>query len=280
MHDTTLRALVTGASSGIGRYLAEEFASAGHPVVLVAPVEDELRTLAAKLRDDHAVQVDCVACDLEQADGFARLEQLFGERDVDILVNNAGKGFLGKFADVAFEQHLATLRLNVEAALRLAARLLPGMIARGRGGLLNVASTTSFEPGPTFAVYHATKAFLLSWSESLATELDGTGVSVTALCPGPTDTDFFVKAGLEQTNAFQRSNLMAPQEVAAIGYAAFMHGERVAIAGHLNQAMVAASHVVPEQLLAAKNRMMYEPVPASQRTRHRGDLEFGAGSAH
>jgi uncharacterized protein len=279
MDKNDLTVLVTGASRGIGMYLAHEFAAGGHPLLLVAPDQTELQAVADQLGKDYGADVEIVGCDLEQAEGFARLERVLAGRDVDILVNNAGQGFLGRFAEVALERHLATVRLNIEAVLRLSARLLPGMIARDRGGLLNVASITSFEPGPRFAVYHATKAFILSWSESLATELADTGLSVTALCPGPTDTDFFVKAGMENTRAFQQSNLMAPQEVAKIGYEAFSKGERVAIAGTVNKLMVASSHLLPEQLLAAKNQMMYQDAPPELRTRHRGDREFGQGGA-
>ena len=159
------------------------------------------------------------------------------------------------------------------AVLRLTSRLLPGMLARGRAGLLNVASIAGYEPGPLLAVYHASKAFVLSWSEALATELANTRVSVTTLCPGPTDTDFFRKAEMENSRAFQQANLMAPQEVARIGYEAFVKKERVVVAGFINQAMVAMRHVMPESLQAAKNELFYEDVPATERRRERGDKE-------
>lgn len=271
--DQRLTTLVTGASSGIGLHLAHEFAAAGHPVVLVAPNRDELERVADTLRRQHEVEVTSIAVDLEHPDCVERIASGLGARVVDVLVNNAGHGQLGNFWEIPLDRHLSVLRLNVESVVRLASHFLPGMIERDRGGLLNVASIAGFEPGPTLAVYHATKAFVLSWSEALATELADTSLHVTALCPGPTDTDFFLKADMENTRAFQQANLMAPQDVARIGYRAFMQGERVVVAGAMNRVMVASRRLMPETAQAAKNRKLYEEVEPGQRKRERGDRE-------
>jgi short-subunit dehydrogenase len=196
---------------------------------------------------------------------------------VDILVNNAGHGFRGKFAEMPIEKDLSILRLNVEAVLRLTKLFLPPMIARGRGRILNTASIAGFEPGPLLAVYHASKAFILSWSEALCMELEGTNITVTALCPGATDTDFFPKAGMLATRAFQGNNLMAPQDVAAIGYRAAMAGELFVVPGGMNKTLVAARRILPMKTQARMNKKLYENVPVEKVKRVRGDVEAKAG---
>ena len=268
-------ALITGATSGIGFHLAHEFAKHGHPLVLVAPVESELADVAATFQKDHGVSVRFIAKDLEQPDAA---QEIFDEleRDgvrIDILVNNAGHGHKGKFWEIPLERHLSIVRLNVEALLRLTTLFLQPMIARRSGRILNVASVAGFEPGPLLAVYHASKAFVLSLSESLATELADIGVTLTALCPGPTDTDFFPKADMMDTVAFQKANLMAPQPVAEAGYAAMMDGERIIVPGAANKAMVFSRRFLPKAAQAKMSEKLYEDVDPEDRTRERGDKE-------
>jgi uncharacterized protein len=271
-------ALITGASSGIGLHLAREFASHGHPLVLLAPVEEELRAIAEEITKTYATKVRVVSGNLEQPE----LPQEIFENvrrhgiHVDILVNNAGFGFRGKWWNIPIEQDVATIRLNIEAVLRLTKLFLPPMVKLGRGRILNTASVAGFEPGPMLAVYHASKAFVLSWSEALAIELEDTAVSVTALCPGPTDTDFFPKAGMLGTRAFQGQNLMAPQDVAKAGYAATMKGELLVIPGVANKTLVAARRVLSETAQAKLNEKFYEDFPPEKQTRQRGDLEHPA----
>jgi short-subunit dehydrogenase len=267
-------ALVTGASSGIGLHLARQFCAHGHPVVLVAPVEEELERIAAELSSQGA-DVRVIACDLEEADAPSRaFAQLEDEGvAVDILVNNAGHGQLGLFWEVPIERHLSIVRLNIEAHLRMTSLFLPPMLARGRGRILNTASIAGFEPGPRLAVYHATKAFVLSWSEALASELADTPVSVTTLCPGPTDTDFFPKADMQDTRSFQQASVMAPQDVAKAGYDALMQGDRLVVPGAANKAMVFSRRFMSESMQAGMNEKMYEDVPPGERTRERGDFE-------
>jgi len=267
--------LVTGASSGIGLHLAHEFARHGHPLVIVAPVEAELRQVAAHMQREHGVEARVIAKDLEQPDAA---QEIFSELQgagvtVDILVNNAGHGFHGKWWDIPIEKDLSMVRLNVEAPLRLTKLFLPGMLQRNRGRILNTASVAGFLPGPLLACYAATKAFILSWSEALSVELDDTPITVTALCPGATDTDFFEKADAENIRARQGSNVMAPQEVAKIGYDALMKEELFVVCGAENKAMIAARRILPVETGAKLNEKQHSDVPPEDRKRHRGDAE-------
>ena len=150
------------------------------------------------------------------------------------------------------------VRLNVEAVLRMTKLFLPPMLGRRCGRILNTASIAGFEPGPMLAVYHASKAFVLSWSEALAIELEDTGITVTALCPGATDTDFFPKADMMATRAFQGENVMAPQEVAKAGYEAMMKGDVKVVSGMKNKVQAAMSNVMPDTMLAASMRKKME----------------------
>jgi short-subunit dehydrogenase len=177
--------LITGASSGIGYELACEFARKGHNLVIVAPVEPELIDIARRLRAEYGVAVAHYAVDLRNETAAADLyaTTVSNGITVDILVNNAGLGRRGKFWEISLQDDISMLRLNIEACVRLTKHFLPAMLERRRGRILNTASIAGFEPGPMLAVYHATKAFVLSWSEALATEMKGTGVTLTALCP-------------------------------------------------------------------------------------------------
>ncbi|HEY5811094.1 MAG TPA: SDR family NAD(P)-dependent oxidoreductase, partial [Terrimicrobiaceae bacterium] len=194
--------------------------------------------------------------------------------EIDILVNNAGHGFQGKWWELSIDQDLSMLRLNIEGVLRLTKLFLPPMIQRGRGRILNTASVAGFEPYPLLATYAATKAFVLSWSEALATELEETPIRVTALCPGVTDTDFFDKADAEGMRARQSSNVMAPQDVAKAGYDGMINEELFVIPGIINKAMVAARRLLSVKSQAKINEKMDEKVPSKDQTRHRGDEEF------
>jgi short-subunit dehydrogenase/ferritin-like metal-binding protein YciE len=272
-------ALITGASSGIGLELARVFAQAGHRLVLTAPVQAELDKIAAEFRREHGVTVHAIAADLETEDAADRLFAAVKERDLEIttLVNNAGRGMRGRFTDIPVERDIEMIRLNIEAVVRLTKKFLPDMIQRKRGRLLFTASIASFEPGPLLAVYHATKAFVLSFSEALATELEDSGLTVTALCPGPSDTDFFPKADMVETRAFQKANVMAPQEVARAGFDAAMKGERVVVPGGMNKAMVFARRLTTLSTQAKKNQKYYEEVDAEDHTREPGDIASAKG---
>jgi len=267
-------AFVTGASSGIGLELARQFARNGHPVILVDPVKSELEQIAKDIRNEFGVKVLPVARDLLDTDAAPEILSAVEAEGmtIDILANNAGLGQRGKFWEIPLERDLEMIRLNIQAPIRLTKLLLPLMIARGHGRILNTASVAGFEPGPLLAVYHATKAFVLWWSEALATELEDTGITVTALCPGPVDTDFFENADMVETRAFQKANLMAPQDVAKTAYQALMDGERVIIPGGMNKALIFSRRLVSESKQARKNEAMYQEVPPKDHKREPGDV--------
>ena len=188
--------LITGASSGIGRELARQFAGDGADLVLIARSEDRLRDLAGELTAEYGVTVEVVPADLSQPGSPDQIVQTLAQQqtDVDVLVNNAGFGARGPVAGLGVQRQLEMIEVNVAALTRLTALLLPGMLERRRGDILNVASTAAFQPGPNSAVYYATKAYVLSFTEALAEEVRGSGVRVSCLAPGPTDTGFAVQA--------------------------------------------------------------------------------------
>jgi short-subunit dehydrogenase len=273
-------ALITGASSGIGLELAREFARHGHPLIIVAPVAAELGELTKRIHAEFGVPVTPIVADLTEPAAAEKIFQVVvgsGAR-VDVLVNNAGLGQRGKFWEIPLEKDLEMIRLNIEAVIRLTKLFLPPMVHRGHGRILNTASVAGFEPGPMLAVYHATKAFVLSWSEAIATELQDTGVTVTALCPGPVDTDFFPKADMVETAAFQKANVMAPQEVAQAAHAATMKGERVIIPGGMNKAMIFARRLTGESVQAKKNEKLYTDVEPKEHKREPGQIAAEAAA--
>jgi len=270
--------LITGCTSGIGLYLAREFAKNGHDLILVAPAQEELQVIASELQGAYGTRSLVIASDLERRDSPLEIFETLERKGVhvDVLVNNAGQGFRGKFAETPGENDEAMVNLNIQAVLRLTKHFLPPMISQGQGRILNTASVAGFEPGPLLAVYHATKAFVLSWTEALAVELENTGVTVTALCPGATDTDFFPKAGMVDAVAFQKGNLMAPQDVAKAAYHGLMKGTLLVVPGASNKILIAARRVLSEEMQAKLNARQYESVPIEKRSRKRGDVEHKA----
>jgi hypothetical protein len=253
-------ALVTGASSGIGLALAELLARDGHDLVLVARRRDRLEEIAAGLRADTGVAATVLASDLAEADApRAIAEELSaGGAVVDVLVNDAGLGVSGFFAETPWERELAMIRVNLVAVTELTKRLLPGMIARRRGRILNVASTAAFQPGPLMAVYYATKAYVLSFSEAIANEVAGSGVTVTALCPGPTITEFHTAAGVAGTRLYRSPLVSDAKTVARAGYRGMRKGRRVVIPGLGNRILVASERFSPRRLVTAVSRRIQE----------------------
>jgi short-subunit dehydrogenase len=235
MNTTTL---ITGASSGIGRELARLFARDKNNLVLVARNQRKLDELAQELRCRYGVKVKVMAADLSAPAAAAHIvDQLPRESiHIDVLVNNAGTQVYGLFAKADTEQLLHMIQVNMTSLTYLTKLLLPGMLDRGKGKILNVASTGSFGPGPLNAVYCATKAYVLSFSEAIAAELDGSGVTATALCPGATNTEFVTRHGLEDVRLFQ--NMMSAERVAEIGYQALMENRLVVVAGWGNRLQV------------------------------------------
>ncbi len=238
--------LVTGASSGIGRELARCFAADGCRLMLVARKRQALQALGEELRAAHKTQSEVFPADLAQPGTPSRIfEHLEATgTKVDVLVNNAGFGARGPFVELPVERQLDMLQVNVTALTHLTRLLLPGMVLRRRGGVLNVASTAGFQPGPGMAVYYATKAFVLSFSDAIAEELAGSGVTVTALCPGATETNFAAAANAQTSRLFQRT-AMSAATVARIGHDAFRRGRSVVIAGFRNRLLAFSVRLGP-----------------------------------
>ncbi|MBI3967434.1 MAG: SDR family oxidoreductase [Chloroflexi bacterium] len=256
--------LITGASSGIGAELARVFAEHGYDLVLVARREAELAALGRQLAASHGVDFHVIPADLADPVAPGQLVDTLRERGltIDILVNNAGYGLHGAFAQTDLDTELRMIQLNVTALTHLTKLLLPGMLARRRGRVLNVASTASFMPGPFMAVYYATKAYVLSFSEAIANELQGTNVTVTALCPGPTHTGFAAAASANRMQLFTGPRVMDAATVARIGFAALMRGRRVVIPGFRNRWLIRAAGLLPRSLVLQITRRLQAPSPA------------------
>jgi short-subunit dehydrogenase len=253
-----LRALVTGASAGIGAAFARALRARGEKLVLVARRAERLEALARELGGSEAVAV--VALDLARPGAVAELAKTLDGRGVvvDTLVNNAGVGHTGRFAEEPEDRILAMLDLNVRAAVLMTRRFLPGMLARKRGSVINVVSTSAFQPVPYMSTYAASKSFLLSFTEGVAFEVRGSGVNVQALCPGLTATEFQQVAGTDQV-PFNKTATQTPEAVVKESLAGLDRGRERVVSGWLNRATLAAQAFVPQsvsKLVAAK---MFEP---------------------
>jgi len=245
-----MTALVTGASGGIGEELARLFAADGHSLVLVARSRDKLSALAEELSDRHNVNARVLPADLARAEAPREIfEELQSDAvTVDALVNNAGIGSYGLFAETDAKTELDLLQINVVALTHLTKLFLPQMIARRRGYVLNVASTAAFQPGPLMAVYYASKAYVLSFSEALANETSGTGVRVSVLCPGPTETGFVAAAGMGESKLFD-ANVMSARAVAVEGYRGMLSGKTIVIPGFRNRLLASGYRFAPRGLI-------------------------------
>lgn len=238
METASAYTLVTGASTGIGREIARIAASKGRPLVLVARSEDKLRELAREIREAHRVGAEVVALDLSEPDAPEALyrETALRSLEIEVLVNNAGFGSLGRFHGTPIDRQLEMLRLNVAALVHLTHLFLPPMLERRRGRILNVASTAGLQPGPFMTVYYASKAFVVSFTEAIAEELRGTGVTATALLPGPTRTEFQSRANMADSRLF-RLGVADARSVAEAGYRGMEAGRAVVIPGIGNKAL-------------------------------------------
>ncbi len=250
MADTVL---VTGASGGLGLALAQCYANAGHPLILTARSEHKLAAIAAELEAHYHVPVTVIPADLGVAGAPEALMNDIRRRglDVGILVNNAGFGDFGIFADRDLDKQQAMVALNVNAMMSLCHLVLPSMRQKGRGKILNVASIAAFQSGPYMAVYYATKAFVLSFSEALAKELKPDGITVTALCPGPIRTAFEEAADLKSSKLFRSLPVSTAEEVAAFGYRAAQKGKTVAVHRWSNRLLVFGVRFAPRRLVTA-----------------------------
>ena len=264
MKDPNLTALITGASSGIGKALAHEFASHNYNLILVARNRENLEMLAAAIKDKYNIVVIAVEKDLARD---AAAQELYDEIKslnliVNVLVNDAGIGQRGNFVDIPAEKDAEIIHLNIITLTHLTKLFLKEMVARNDGKILQLGSIAGFQPGPFLAVYHASKAFVVSFSEALATELEdmGSAVTITCLCPGPTDTNFFSRADMQETNVVQHKEILmqAPEEITAGAYKALMNGERIYIPGAPNKVMTFIRRAIPKSLQSRMQKKFYE----------------------
>jgi short-subunit dehydrogenase len=254
------RALITGGSVGIGAALADVFAGHGHDLILVSRKRDKLEARGRAIHDKFGVDVVCVPEDLADPQGARRLHQAVTERGLDVhyLVNNAGVGLYGKFATTDLGAELKMIQLNLTSVVDLTKRFLPAMIERRSGRILNVASTAAFVPGPWMSIYYASKAFVLSFSEAIDYELKPHGITVTTLCPGPTESEFKVHAGSQRSRLFE-AFVMDAATVAHVGYDGMMKGKLVAIPGLRNKMIPVAARLTPRAMMAKLSHRAARP---------------------
>jgi short-subunit dehydrogenase len=253
--------VVTGASSGIGVEFARELAKRGQNLTLVARRAERLRALAEELERDHGVRAEVSVADIATDEGRAGLIAELAERgrDVEVLVNNAGFGSVGRFQEIDADKETLMVRTNCEAIVALCGEYVPKMVERGRGGVLNVGSTASFQPLPFQATYSASKAFVLTFTEALSADLHGTGVTATVLCPGPVPTEFTEVAGIGNGSWDDVPGFMVstPEKNAAAGIHGLEKGKRVVIPGLANHVSATAGQYTPRALLLGVMRRFY-----------------------
>jgi uncharacterized protein len=254
-------ALITGASAGLGEQFAQLFADDGHDVLLVARRIDRLEALAARLRQAHDVGAHALAADLADAGAPQRLHDEVVSRglQVDFLVNNAGFGSNGAFLDLGLEREADMVEVNCTALMRLCHLFGRPMRERRSGRILNIASTAAFQPGPYMATYYATKAFVVSFSEALAHELRGSGVTVTCHCPGATHTEFAEQAQLSAAKLFRRPGVATAAEVARHAYRAMMKGKAFAVHGLFNRIAAQSLRIAPRRVPRAIAASLNQP---------------------
>jgi short-subunit dehydrogenase len=253
--------LITGATEGIGHGLAHRFAEDGYNVILVARTQENLEAVSQELTTRYGVKAYGIAADLMEPNAAAKLyEEIKMEGiQIDVLVNNAGQGIYGFFTETDLEDELRIIQLNINSLVVLTKLFLKDMVARNSGKILQLASVASKSPSPLMAVYAGTKAFIYIFTQGLINELKGTNVTMTALLPGPTETDFFNKAGAEQTVTWQEGDLADPEDVARDGYEALQDGESKIISGAKNKIMTGLGNLMPDQAIAEQYRKMNEP---------------------
>lgn len=253
-------ALITGASGGIGLELARLCAKGGHDVILVARNREKLDEAAKYLAGMYGIRAEVIAADLKDPEAPHAIMGQVGQSglEVDVLVNNAGFGDWGLFGRAELQRQLDMLQVNIIALTTLTRLVLPRMVSRRAGRILNVASTAAFAPGPLMAVYYASKAYVLSFSEALSNEFKGTGITVTALCPGPTRTAFAQEAGMTNSNLFAGPNVMDAAAVATAGYQAMMLGRAVVVPGIANKILIQSIRLSPRFLTRAITRWFQE----------------------
>jgi len=253
-------ALITGASRGIGLELAKECAKHSHDVVLVARHQDALEAAAGQIEGKYGVRAIVVPADLSDTAAPSEIfsAMIAQQIEVHMLINNAGFGLGGEFLETNIEREIDMIQVNITALTQLTKLFTAPMVKRRSGRIMNVASTAAFQPGPLMAVYYATKAYVLSFSEAIGEELRNTGVTVTALCPGATATDFAETAQISNSRLFQKLGVANPADIARYGYKAMMRGERVAIPGWRDKLMIQSERFAPRRLVTAIARKVQE----------------------
>ncbi len=255
-------ALITGASLGIGLEFARTFAAEKNNLVLVARNEEKLKTLAAELQTNYGITVKIIAADLSNMDEVQKVYDVCKAENIiiDYLVNNAGIGYFGLFVEGDWNLQAQVIDLNIKSLTKMCRLFIPDMVVRKAGKILNVASTAAFQPGPTMAVYYATKSYVLFFSEAIYNELQGTGVHVTCLCPGATESGFQAAAAMEESNLVKGKKLPTSKEVAAFGYKAMMNNKMTVIHGLMNTIMATSIRFTPRKLVLAIVRKIQDKV--------------------
>jgi uncharacterized protein len=256
-------AVVTGASSGLGAIFAEQLAQRGMPLVLAGRDRARLEQVQHRVQEAHGVDIELVVGDLGRPAGVDELISALDGRMIDVLVNNAGFGTYGTLTDIDAERDHELVAVNVDALVRLTHAVLPGMVDRGRGGILNVASTIAFQPAPYQATYGASKAFVLSFSQALRAETKGSGVTVTVLCPGPTRTGFVDALGTDVSGVEVYKNLASPEPVVAAGLRALDRRKAVIVPGWRNWFMGQVSRISPASVSTYVSGRMLRPAAAA-----------------
>jgi short-subunit dehydrogenase len=260
-------ALVTGGTSGIGYELVKLLAQDGYNLIIVARHETDLAKVGDEIKSTHGVDVITFSKDLfNRENAFDVYTEVKGKGiEIDILVNDAGHGQYGQFVDTDINMELKIIDLNISSLVVLTKLFLQDMVVRGSGRILNVSSIASKAPGPWQSVYHGTKAFVQSFTEAIRSELKESGVTITALLPGATDTDFFNKAGMNESKIVKEGKLYSAADVAKDGYDALMKGDDMVISGMMNKVQVAMGNVTPDAKLADKMKKQQEPVTSDNK---------------
>lgn len=262
MQNSTQHVLITGGTSGIGLELARLFAKDGYQLIIVARSEEELSKTAHELNSQYGTGVTTIAKDLfNPENAFAVYDEVKAKGiDVRILVNDAGQGYYGEFKDTDIRREIDIINLNIVSLLVLTKQFVKDMVTRGSGKILNLSSIASKIPGPWQSVYHGTKAFVQSFTEAIREELKDTEITITALLPGATATDFFNKAGMQDSKQVQEAKLDDAAKVAKDGYEALMSGDDMVVSGFKNKVQVAMGNLMPDAAVAARVDKQQEPV--------------------